>query len=539
MASNTQTPSAFSQFLATIFRRKNLDQMLAASENQEHKLNRTLTAMDLVLFGVGAMIGSGIFVATGAAAAGADGHLAAGPALTVSYALTGLICAFCALAYAEFATMVPLSGSAYTYTYSTMGQIVAWVIGWALVLEYAVGNMAVAVGWTGHVKEFLMQAFHVEIPAWLVSNTIDTVTNPSSINMDILMHSTKLNLFGHEHYLLFYKAINLPSMIIVLMITGLLYVGVQESARTAALMVFLKTAVVLLFIAIGSMFILNNQWEPIHQNWFGQGMTTFAPNGWNGVVTGASTIFFAYIGFDAVSTVAEETKNPQRDIPIGILGSLAICTVLYILVSAVVTGVVPLDKINKEAAVAGAAAFMGIHWATLAITIGGIAGLTSVLLVMQLGATRILMAISRDGLLPAVLAKVHPKFKTPHINTVIVGSFVALFSGLLPITLLTEMCNIGTLAAFVVVCLGVIVLRFTDPGRPRPFKCPGGIVLPIIGILGCLYITTGLPSLTWALFIVWFVLGLVIYFFYGLPNSRRLESGEPPAPSALNLATAL
>lgn len=503
--------------------RKNLDDLIAATENSEHKLKKTLGAFDLVVFGVGAMIGAGIFVLTGSAAAGSEGHLAAGPALTLSFVLTGLVCAFCALAYAEFAAMAPISGSAYTYTYSTLGQVTAWVIGWALVLEYAVGNMAVAVGWTGHIKEFAQQFLGLTIPSWMTSNTIDIVFNPSQINLNLLLTNFKLSLFGHDVYLLIYNAFNVPAFLIVSLVTALLYVGVQESARTAAFMVFLKTAVILLFIVVGLGFIIGHNFEPVHLNWFSKGWSSFAPNGWNGIVTGASTIFFAYIGFDAVSTAAEETKNPQRDIPIGILGSLVICTFLYILVTAVITGVVPLDMINREAAVAGAASFMGIEWASLLITIGGIAGLTSVLLVLQMGSTRILYAISRDKLLPDIFHQVHPKFHTPHFCTVILGAFVALFGAMLPITLLAEMCNIGTLAAFIVVCLGVVLMRKTDPDRPRAFKCPGGIVLPLIGVAGCIYIATGFPSVTWALFLAWFILGLVIYFTYSLPNSMKTD----------------
>ncbi len=525
-ASGMQSPS----LLSRMFKRKNLDDIIAASENAEHKLKKTLTAFDLVIFGVGAMIGAGIFVLTGSAAAGSEGHLAAGPALTLSFVLTGLVCAFCALAYAEFAAMVPVSGSAYTYTYSTLGQMAAWIIGWALVLEYAVGNMAVAVGWTGHIKEFLEQFLHLSLPTALTSNTIDIAFEASKINPDNLLQTIPLEIFGHPFFLALYNAFNVPAFIIVLAVTALLYVGVQESARTAAFMVFLKTAVVLLFIGVGGTYLLNQvfnmpfETSAFHKNWFENGMQTFAPNGLQGIITGASTIFFAYIGFDAVSTAAEETKNPQRDIPIGIIGSLAICTLLYIIVSAVITGVVPLHEINKEAAVAATMSYVGFEWASLAVNIGAIAGLTSVLLVLQMGGVRIFYAISRDNLLPAFLAKVHPKFQTPHICTIIVGLFVALFGAMLPITLLAEMCNIGTLGAFIVVCAGVMLLRFTDKERPRPFKCPMGILLPLIGIAGCIYIASGLPSVTWAMFWGWFALGMVIYLGYGLPNSAKAEA---------------
>jgi basic amino acid/polyamine antiporter, APA family len=539
-STGTQNKSFFSR----ITTRKNLDELIAASENSEHKLKKTLTAFDLVVFGVGAMIGAGIFVLTGSAAAGSEGHLAAGPALTLSFVLTGLVCAFCALAYAEFSSMVPISGSAYTYTYSTLGQMAAWVIGWALVLEYAVGNMAVAVGWTGHVQELLSHFMGITIPAAFTSNTVDLAFEASKVNPENLLTTIPLNLFGNPFFLSVYQAFNVPAFLIVAAVTVLLYIGVQESAKTAAVMVFMKTAVVLLFVAVGGAFLMGQLFgtaeggftaSSFYQNWFANGWNTFAPNGMNGIVTGASTIFFAYIGFDAVSTAAEETKNPQRDLPIGILGSLAICTLLYIAVSAVITGIVPLDQINKEAAVAATMSYLGYDWASLLVNIGAIAGLTSVLLVLQMGGVRIFYAISRDNLLPAVLAKVHPKFQTPHVCTIIVGAFVALFAAMLPITLLAEMCNIGTLAAFIVVCLGVVLLRFTDAERPRHFKCPGGIILPLIGIAGCIYIATGLPSVTWALFWGWFALGMVIYLTYGLPNSIKAEAaasvGKKTMPS--------
>lgn len=510
-------------FLSRLFRTKSLDKILADSESQEHKLKKSLSAFDLVIFGVGAMIGAGIFALTGAAAAGSDTHLAAGPALTVSFVLTGIVCGFCALAYAEFAAMAPISGSAYTYTFSTLGEFVAWIIGWALVLEYAVGNMAVAVGWTGHVQEFLHTSYGVTIPSFLTGNTIATVTSPEKIDTSIhqLAQIPFTIPFTDTHQiLLIQQAFNIPAALIVLAVTALLYIGVSESAKTAAVMVFMKTAVILMVIAIGGAFLFGGHMDTLQTNWFADGMKTFAPNGFQGVLTGASTIFFAYIGFDAVSTAAEETKNPQRDIPIGIMGSLAICTVLYILVTAVITGIVPLDKINKEAAVVSAMNMIHIEWAAQLVAIGAIAGLTSVLLVLQMGGTRIFYSIARDGLLPESLAKIHPKFQTPHICTVLTGLFVAIGAGMLPIDLLAEMCNIGTLGAFIVVCLGVCILRFTDPDRKRPFKCPLGITLPAIGILGCVVVMTGLPTFTWVVTGGWFLLGMLIYFGYSFSHSK-------------------
>ena len=508
--------SAQPSFLKKLFRTQGLDGVLEAQAAEGEGLKRSLGAFDLVVFGVGAMIGAGIFVLTGSAAA--DG---AGPALTLSFVLTGVICAFCALCYSEFATMVPISGSAYTYAFSTMGEFVAWIIGWALVLEYAVGNMAVAVGWTGSVKEFLHSTLHIELPAWLTSNTIDTVHHMSEANMDIVRSATPFQLPGaaESQFLLVQNAFNLPAFIMVMLITALLVRGASESARTAAVMVFIKTAVILIFIAAGGYFLFGNP-TVLQQNWFADGWNTFAPHGPQGIITGASTIFFAYIGFDAVACAAEETKNPQRDIPIGIIGSLAICTLLYILVSGVITGVVPLDQINKEAAVVHTMNQMNIPGAGWIVGIGAIAGLTSVLLVLQMAGVRIFYAIARDGLLPPALAKIHPVFKTPHITTVLVGLFVALGSGLLPITLLAHMCNIGTLGAFLVVCLGVLLLRFTDPNRERPFKAPMGLTFPILGMAGCIFVMSGLPPESWAVTLAWFVLGIIIYFGYGFHNSR-------------------
>ncbi len=501
-----------------LFRRKNLDKILEQSQNQEHSLKKTLGAFDLVIFGVGAMIGAGIFVLTGAAAAGSGSSLGAGPALTLSFVITGMVCAFCAMCYSEFASMVPISGSAYTYTFSTLGEFAAWIIGWALVLEYSVGNMAVAVGWTGSIKELLHASFGITVPPWMVNNTVSTVHSMEAIkNPDLLVKAIPFTFpfTDVSEILIVQKAFNLPACLIILCVTWLLVRGVSESAKTAAVMVFIKTAVVLLFIVMSGWFLFGGgNMHVLHTNWFADGWNTFAPNGWKGIITGASLIFFAYIGFDAVSTAAEETKNPQKDIPIGIIGSLIICTLLYILVTAAITAIVPLDQINTEAAVVGAMYSMGIEWASIIISLGAIAGLTSVLLVLQMGGTRVFYAIARDGLLPKLLSKVHPKFQTPHVCTIITGVFVAIGAGLLPINLLAEMCNIGTLGAFLVVCLGVMLLRFTDPNRPRPFRTPMGLTFPILGIIGCLVVMSGLPLTTWVVTIGWFIIGMVIYFGY-------------------------
>ncbi len=511
-------------FLSRLTRKKNLDTILADNAAQEHQLKKTLSAFDLVIFGVGAMIGAGIFVLTGSAAAGSATHLAAGPALTLSFVLTGIVCSFCALCYSEFSSMAPISGSAYTYTFSTLGEFVAWIIGWALVLEYAVGNMAVAVGWTATIKEFLFSTFGINMPSWMVGNTLDTVHSLKDItHPEILIRAIPFTIpfTDTTEVLLLQSAFNIPACLAVLAITGLLLLGVSESAKMTAVMVFIKTSVILLFIAMAGIYLFGGGHpEAIQTNWFADGWNTFAPNGMDGIVTGASLIFFAYIGFDAVSTAAEETKNPERDIPIGIIGSLIICTLLYILVTIAITGIMPLDQINKEAAVIGAIYAMDYGWASALISIGAIAGLTSVLLVLQMAGTRIFYSISRDGLLPAALSKIHPKLQTPHICTIMVGIFVGLGAGLLPINLLAEMCNIGTLGAFLVVCLGVAILRFTDPERKRPFKAPGGLLIPALGMAGCLFVMKGLPATTWVVTIGWFLLGMVIYFSYGIWNSK-------------------
>lgn len=542
MSDNVSVPQK--SLLAKLFRTKNLDKILADSQNQEHKLKKTLTAFDLIIFGVGAMIGAGIFVLTGSAAVGSADHVAAGPALTLSFILTGIICGFCALCYSEFSAMAPISGSAYTYAFSTMGEFVAWIIGWALVLEYAVGNMAVAVGWTGSVKEFL-KIFGMALPSALTSNTIDTTLSLQGVDKSILVKAIPfvIPFTDTQQFLLIQKAFNIPAFLIVMAITYLLYIGISESARMAAVTVFMKTSVVLMFIVFGALFIFGGHMDTLQTNWFANGWETFAPGGWSGILTGASVIFFAYIGFDAVSTAAEETKNPQRDIPIGIIGSLALCTILYIIVTAIITGIVPLNQINKEAAVVGAMNMMGYDWASILISIGAIAGLSSVLLVLQMGGTRIFYSIARDGLLPGMLSKVHPKFQTPHVCTILTGIFVGIFSGLLPIGLLAEMCNIGTLGAFLVVCLGVAILRFTDPDRKRPFKAPLGLTFPILGSIGCLAVMLGvpdfqggwiggLPATTWVVTIAWFLIGMVLYFGYGLKHSK-LNNERPEAANPL------
>jgi APA family basic amino acid/polyamine antiporter len=464
----------------------------AASEG-EHSLKRALGAMNLTMLGIGAIIGAGIFVLTGTAAA-----QYAGPAIVLSFVLAGLGCLFAGLCYAEFAAMIPIAGSAYTYGYATLGEFIAWIIGWDLILEYLFGAATVAVGWSGYFTAFLRD-LGVNLPtAWTqapfnVEGTHTLVRNPGGI-------------------------INLPAMVLIFLMTALLVIGIRESARFNNIIVFVKVAIVFLVIGFGFMFVNSANWQPF----IPQNTGEFGHFGWSGIVRGAGVVFFAYIGFDAVSTAAQEAKNPQRDMPIGILSSLAVCTVLYILMALVMTGLVPYTQLNvpHPVFVAIEAAGPGLRWLTYFINIGAIAGLASVVLVMLMGQPRIFYSMSRDGLLPPVFGKVHPKFQTPYITTIVTGFVAAVVAGLFPIGLLGELVSIGTLLAFVIVCAGVILLRYKQPNLPRPFRTPMVPLVPILGILICGYMMAGLPGDTWIRLIVWLILGLLIYFLYGMRHSR-------------------
>jgi APA family basic amino acid/polyamine antiporter len=437
-------------------------------------LKRALGAFDLVMLGIGCIIGTGIFVLTGVAAVE---H--AGPAVSASYALAGAICILAALCYSEFATMIPISGSAYSYAYATLGELVAWIIGWDLVLEYALAASAVAVGWSGYVVN-LLSGFGIVLPAAIGGS-------PGVVEGAVF---------------------NLPAAVALLVITWLLVVGIRESATTNAIIVSIKLFVVFFVIAVGSFYVKPENWHP------------YMPFGFKGVVAGAATVFFAYIGFDAVTTAAEEARNPERDMTIGIIGSLLGCTVLYLAVAAVLTGMVPLDQIDISAPVARAFSSQGLDFAAGLISAGAVAGLTSVLLVLLLGQSRVFFAMSRDGLLPPVFSAVHARYGTPHLSTMLVGGTVAVIAGFVPLGDLAELANIGTLFAFVVVSLGVIVLRRTDPGRRRPFRTPLVPFLPIASVLGCIYLMAALPWATWIRFVVWLAIGLVIYFAYSRFHSR-------------------
>jgi APA family basic amino acid/polyamine antiporter len=552
-----------------LFATKSLEGLLADMES-DNRLKRALGPVNLTALGVGAVIGAGIFVATGAAA-----HNQAGPSLMISYVVAGVTCIFAALCYAEFASMAPVAGSAYTYAYTTMGELFAWIIGWDLVLEYAVGAATVANAWSSYLQQGILPKLGIVVPMMLsgspykydqghfLPNLIATYDGddaaykekvvtpkvkvlskkeqqagdlkvPYTINW-VLKEDSKVEVgkFGDPEFeskltnqqrALF----NLPAILVVMVVTAVLVKGISESAGFNSIMVFIKLAAVVFVILVGSFYINPANWVP------------FAPKGWTGIgilgyhihgqvnaggepvgmLAGAAIIFFAYIGFDSVSTHAEEAKNPQRDVPIGIMASLIICTILYIGVVAVVTGMVKYDQIDVEAGVSDAFKQKGLPWAEVIIATAGVAGITSVLLVMMLSAPRVFLAMARDGLVPKkIFAEVHPTFKTPWISTILIGFFVALLTGLLPIDALLHLTNIGTLFAFVIVCGAVLIMRKTNPQAKRPFRCPFVPVVPILGIVCCLMLMLSLPAANWWRLFAWLGIGLIIYFCYGMRNS--------------------
>ena len=477
----------------SLFARKTVDQCIADGESGGG-LKRSLGPIQLTSLGVGAIIGAGIFAAIGSAISGDAGHAGAGSAIVVSILLAGVTSALAAITYSEFAALIPISGSAYTYAYATLGELVAWIIGWDLILEYAVGNIAVAIGWAGYFDSFL-QGLGINLPRWIMTDTLTAVQT----HMPGLPH-----LFGIP------LVFNLPAALIVLFVTWLLVIGTTETAWVNTLMVSIKIGIILLFIAVGVSFLHTTQWTT----------PSFAPNGMKGIGAGAAIIFFSYIGFDAVSTASEEAKNPQKDIPIGIIASLIICTVLYIAIALVLTGLIPWDQLNVADPLAKALKYVHADWAAMFLAVGAVAAMTSVLLVFQLGQARIFMSMARDGLLPPWAAKIHPKYKTPHITTIITGIFVAIFAAFAPIGIVLELTNIGTLFAFILVALGIIVLRRREPHRPRPFRTPLVPWLPIVSILFCVYLIWNLPLLTQLRFVGWLLIGFAIYFFYGVRHSK-------------------
>jgi basic amino acid/polyamine antiporter, APA family len=507
------------------------------SESQESGgLKRSLTALNLTTLGIGAIIGAGIFVLTGQAAA-----QYAGPAIVLSFIVSGFACGLAGLCYAEFASMIPIAGSAYTYSYATLGEFLAWIIGWDLILEYLFAASTVAVGWSGYVVSFLKD-LHIYIPpqytgavgtvvvnvpdlGWkpLTSSFAQTLT-ASGVNIDSLAHVTCV--------------INIPAMFIVALLTTLLVIGIRESANFNNIMVITKVSVIILFIAIGVMFVKSANWHPFipvnkveaapiseyggFWGWLKAYSHEFGKFGISGILRGAGVIFFAYIGFDAVSTAAQEAKNPQRDMPFGILGSLGISTVLYILVAIVLTGIVSYTTLNVADPVAVGVDAMGkgMFWLRPIVKIAAIAGLSSVILVMLLGQPRIFFSMSKDGLLPPVFSKVHPRFKTPYVSTIITGTVAMIIAGILPISILGELVSIGTLLAFIIVCLSVLVLRKRKPDIKRPFRTPWVPLVPILGASICFIQMASLPLDTWLRLIIWMAIGFCIYFFYGVKHSK-------------------
>jgi APA family basic amino acid/polyamine antiporter len=495
-----------------LFRRRSVAD-LQAEVLTDKSLKRALGPVNLTALGIGAIIGAGIFTLTGHAAA-----QYAGPAIVLSFVLAGLACAFAGLCYAEFAAMIPISGSAYTYGYATLGEFVAWIIGWDLILEYLFAASAVAVSWSGYVVSFLKELGIVIPPAFTSAPYDHHVSADAGWNM--------WRLFT-EGWVSTGAVLNVPAMLIVGFITFLLVLGIKESANFNNVIVAVKLTVLLTFIAVGVAYINRNNWHPFIPPSLGPGKF-----GWDGVVRGAGVIFFAYIGFDAVSTAAQEAKNPQRDMPIGMLVSLCICTVLYIVVSLVLTGVVNYTQLNDPAPIAVAINALGpkLAWLRVLVKIGAIAGLSSVILVMLLGQPRIFYTMSKDGLLPPVFSAVHPKFRTPWIAQILTGAIAMLIAGLFPIGLLGELVSIGTLLAFAIVCAGVFVLRFTDPEIHRPFRTPAFWLVAPLGILSCGYLMYKLPPDTWARLLVWMAIGFVIYFTYGCRHSKLQAPAAPTTP---------
>lgn len=491
--------SAPSSRFAGLFATKSFDMLLRQAADREHGLKRSLTSLDLVMLGVGAIIGVGIFVLTGQVAA-----TYAGPAIVLSFVLAGFACAFSSMCYSEMAAMIPIAGSAYTYSYATMGELIAWIIGWDLILEYSLAGAVVSVGWSGYVVS-LLRTIGVRLPASLT-------TAPYAYDATLhAWHATG-------------AVLNVPATLIIVVVTALLVIGIRESATVNTALVFAKVAVVITFIVAGAMYLHPANWHPFVPPNTG----TFGHFGWSGVLRGAGVVFVAYIGFDAVSTAAQETRNPQRDMPVGIIGSLVVCAALYVLVAGVLTGIVPYTSLNVPDPIAVGIDATGLGWLSIIVKIGAVAGLSSVILVMLMGQPRIFWSMAIDGLLPRSFAKVHPRFRTPYVTTIATGIVVAIAGGLLPIDVLAELQSIGTLLAFVLVCSGVWVLRYTRPDIPRPFKTPWVPVVPALGIGTCLYLMYGLPGETWMRLGVWMTIGLAVYFAYGRGRSALRTSSRYP-----------
>lgn len=521
-----------------LFRVKSLHTLLQETHEQATKLKKALGPFDLILLGIGAIIGAGIFATVGTAAAGDALRPGAGPALIVSFAITAIACGFSALCYAELAALVPVSGSAFTYAYATFGELVAWIIGWDLIIEYGVGAIAVSISWSGYFLE-LLRGFGITLPAWA---TIDmrsavrgvekaTAILNSGVSFDQLdngLRHTWEAVHGAPHFLGIPIVCNIPAIIIVAILTVILVVGIKSSTRFNAVMVAIKLLVLAFFVLVGVFYVKPDNWVP------------FAPNGFVGIRAGAAIVFFAYIGFDCVSTVAEETRNPRRDMPIGIIGSLIICTIIYMIVAAVFTGIMPFSMLKTSLAhekaepLTLAMQHINLPWAAGIVAFGSVIAHIAVLLVLMLGQARIFFSMSRDGLLPPLFHRVHQKFRTPYITTIVIGIIVALFAACTNIEEMVDLTNIGTLFAFTLVCFGVIILRLKEPHRHRPFKVPFSPVTPLLGVTACIFLITGLPAVTWVRFFMWLALGLVVYFAYSFRHSLLHKKEHEAHPDRRN-----
>mgnify|MGYP000083316550 FL=1 len=511
-------------FVSKLLKTKNPDDMIA--DSKETGLNKTLNWVDLIILGIGAVIGAGIFSMVGSAVVGTNGHPGAGPALIISMIIAAIACIFSALCYAEFASMIPVSGGVYTYTFATMGELAAWMVGWVLMLQYTIGNIAVACSWTGYLLQFLrgFEPYTAHLPAALQSICHHIMYPPLWLVSDYGTASAayvKMGLNPAEHiphlFGLIPISINVPAIAMILLVTAILVKGISESKNMAGIMVVIKLLVIALFIGVGAFYVKPGNWVP------------FMPNGIGSVLISAFTIFFAYTGFDAISTAAEETKNPQKDVPIGIIGTLLACTVVYIFVALVLTGVVKWDMINIHAPIAHAMQMTGQNWVAGLISVGALTGLTSVLLVMQLAATRILFAMARDNFFPTILKKVHPVYKTPHVITWLVGSAMVIGCLFLDLNLAAQLCIFSVFTSFIIVCIGGLILRKTDPNRHRPFKVPFSPFFPAMGILLCgtlMCVAIASMGKTALLFPLWLLIGLSIYAFYGYKRNRRIEGIE-------------
>lgn len=499
--------------ISNMFKIKNPDALIA--EGKKSELKKTLNVFDLIIIGIGAVVGTGIFTIIGSAIQGGPEGVGAGPAIIISMVLAAFSCVFSALCYSEIAAMIPVAGSAYTYTYATMGEFMAWMVGWILMLEYAIGNITVACAWTGYLTQLLkgfkniLPDFVLNFPIWLRYDYRSLSVMCDKYGWDI---HDKIPFLGNLPI-----AMNLPAIFIVLVLTLILIKGVKESTRFASIMVAVNLFIITSFIVVGAFYVKPENWTP------------FAPNGFEGVFMGAFIIFFAYVGFDAVSTAAEETQNPQRDLPIGILGTLIICTLLYVGVALTLTGIVPFGSIDMQAPIAHAMRFIGKDWFAGFISVGALCGLTSVLLIYQLGTTRILYAMSRDGFIPKAFRVVHKKFRTPHILTWFSGLLVIVCSLFMDLNISAELCNFGTFTSFIIICIAVMILRKTDPERERPFRVPFVPLFPILGVLCCgslmLYSMKSLKTST-TMFPLWLLIGLLIYVLYSYGQQRRIEKRQ-------------